>query len=157
MNHSILNEATPKQKVIDDLYRLMYCVPMSADPDSWDLVVGLAKAVINHHALPYMDKEDIADSNCWGEDYDTMNKFFDECCPGVVPTQTQFEYLCGIYFDWTHWEAVRAAKEGMKGFDLFETLLGVRQPEPRFTVIATAEQKDNITLVTPISEPNKAA
>lgn len=43
-------------------------------------------------------------------------KFYDEVCPGIVPSVTAFEYTCAMFLDFELWEEIQAVKES--GMDM---------------------------------------
>lgn len=101
-----------KQLIISDLYRILYNFPLESDPDNWDVLAGMGKALISHHGLYFKDAEEMPDHEYW-VDMDVEKRFFDTVCPGTVPSITAFEHVCNKFFDFDMWELMRPIKNSL--------------------------------------------
>lgn len=147
-------QPTPKQKLIEDLYRILYMVPFHSAPDNWDLVTGMAKVLLNHHNVHFKDVQDMPDSEYWR--IDTEEHFYLSACPGSVPSLTQFEYLCNECMEWDMWEATHSLEGALP--DLHKAVKGllgltcVVEPEPSYGAIMMAKMDDSVIIVEPVKD-----
>lgn len=148
-------QPTAKQKLIEDLHRILYMVPFHSAPDNWDLVTGMAKVLLNHHNVHFKDVQDMPYSEYWT--IDTEAHFYLSACPGPVPSLTSFEYMCNLYMEWDMWEATHSL-EGVLP-DLHKAVKGllgltcVVEDEPSYGAILMVDKADeNTIIVSPVKK-----
>lgn len=143
-----------KQAIIADLHSILFGTTYTSDPDSWELNKILAKGMIHHHGLYFKEKSEMPESEYMTEDVE--EHFFDKMCPGRIPSRTEFEHSCNEYFDWKMWETTRFVGKTSKVLDgMIETMDKITST---YRVLATAEHKNGVTIISPASnEATKAA
>lgn len=103
-----VSHPTPKQAILADLHKILFCTTYESAKDNWDLITAMAKALLQFHGLRFLEPEQVEGSEYWGRK-DVEDYFFNKLCPGNTPTLTQFEYIAPDFLDFDTWQRVQQA------------------------------------------------
>ncbi len=103
-----VSKPTPKQAILADLHKILFCTTYESAPDNWDLITAMAKALLQFHGLHFFDASEIPYSKYWSIP-ETEYYFFMKLCPGCTLSLASFEYVAEDFIDFDTWHQVKQA------------------------------------------------
>lgn len=130
-----------KEKIIADLYAILFTTDYTSAPDSFDLNVYMAKCLLTHHKLHFKELNEIPGSEYWQSDIEVSYHFFDFICPGKVLNEIQFANVCDEYFDFDLFIGTYSATNTFSDIErLLNTVAKDYKPYEVIAIAGTANQ-----------------
>ncbi len=96
-----------KEQITNTLWTILFATDLECCPDDHDVLCDMCKVVLNKVALRFKPASEIPESYIWAHK-DVEAHFFDTICPDIVPSPTEFEVICNLYFDFELWEVTQS-------------------------------------------------